>query len=553
MKTYNNGVIMKRFRDDEEIPEGFVHGMLPRTEEQKRIIREKKRKTTLEHYGVDNPAKSKKVQERIKKTNLERYGVEHALQSKELKEKAKKTNLERYGVEHALQSDEFKEKAKQTNIERYGTDNPSSLEEFKEKQKQTVLERYGVENPLQSEEIKEKVKKTNLERYGNICPMQSEEIQERIKKHNLEKYGVEYTFESEEIKEKAKKTLIEKYGVDCALKSKEVRDKIRETNMKRYGVKTPLQNKEILEKEKKTNQERYGVDWTCQRPEARAYSNDSKPNKDFAKLLEESNIEYDREFRIDSYSFDFKVGNVLIEINPSVTHNSLWSPFGGKATDTCYHKNKSEFAKDSGYICIHVFDWDDKDKIIGLLKDRETIYARKCEIKNVSLEDCNKFLNKYHLQGNCKGQDIRLGLYYNGELVSIMTFGKPRYNKKYQYELLRYCSIKNIIGGDEKLFKHFITEYEPESIISYCDNAKFSGKIYNKLGFSLISLGEPSRHWYSRKEKRHITDNLLRQRGYDQLFHENYGKGTSNEQLIIDRGYVPVYDCGQATYVWSNE
>ena len=131
-----------------------------------------------------------------------------------------------------------------------------------------------------------------------------------------------------------------------------------------------------------------------------------------------------------------------------------------------------------------------------------------------------------------------------------MTFGKPRYNKHYQYELIRYCSCYNIIGGAEKLFKHFIKDYSPTSIISYCDNSKFSGKVYNQLGFDLIDYGKPSKHWYNIKTNQHITDNLLRQRGFDQLFGTNYGKGTSNEELMKLHDFVEVYDCGQSKYVW---
>ena len=67
----------------------------------------------------------------------------------------------------------------------------------------------------------------------------------------------------------------------------------------------------------------------------------------------------------------------------------------------------------------------------------------------------------------------------------------------------------------------------------------------------------PSRHWYyvgpaknGEGIRLHITDNLLRQRGFDQLFHTSYGKGTSNEELMIARGYLPIYDCGQGVYIW---
>lgn len=131
-----------------------------------------------------------------------------------------------------------------------------------------------------------------------------------------------------------------------------------------------------------------------------------------------------------------------------------------------------------------------------------------------------------------------------------MTFGKPRYNKNYQYELLRLSSSdKQVTGGSGRLFKYFINNYNPKSIISYCDNSKFNGEVYKKLGFELKDYGKPTCHWFDGKN--HITDNLLRQRGFDQLFGTNYGKGTSNRDLMIQAGYVEVYDCGQSVWTWN--
>lgn len=200
-----------------------------------------------------------------------------------------------------------------------------------------------------------------------------------------------------------------------------------------------------------------------------------------------------------------------------------------------------------------MFDWDDTDKVINLLKHRDTVYARNCDVRVVNDIDTNKYLDMYHLQGTCRGQKIRLGLYHNNQLVSLMTFGKSRFNKNCEYELLRYCSHYNVVGGAEKLFKYFIDNYKPNSVVSYCDTSKFSGKVYDTLGFTLDTINSPSCHWYSAKEGKHITDNLLRMQGYDRLFKENHGKGTSNEELILNRGYLPTYDCGQATYIWRRD
>ena len=217
-----------------------------------------------------------------------------------------------------------------------------------------------------------------------------------------------------------------------------------------------------------------------------------------------------------------------------------------------YHVNKSKLALSHGFKCIHIFDWEDWNKIVSLLYFNTKVYARQCKIAEVSKSDTDKFLDDNHLQGTCKGQIFCYGLFFNNELVEIMTFGKPRYNSKYQFELLRLCTKSGYIvpGGASKLFKYFVEKENPKSVISYCDRSKFSGSVYEKIGMSHIRDTEPNKVWS--KGKVRITDNLLRQRGFDQLFNTNFGKGTSNEQLMIEHGWLPVYDCGQRVYEWRS-
>lgn len=630
-RTYNNGVIAKRYFEGEQ-PDGFVLGMLPRTEEQKAESNAKRVKTTIEKYGVSNVAQSKDVYDRIIETNLKKYGVEHHQSLESQKEKVKKTNLERYGttngkvlkpkvdkpkkgkkvkapkvkdtrkghyynngvitrkikegdaipdgfVKGMLLSDELKQKrsakAKETFLKKYGVDNPAKSKEVLAKIQKTNLERYGVEYSAQSDIVKGKVKTTNLKKYGVEYSFQAEEVKEKIKATNLERYGVDnpsksdiikdrivesnrknlgvdYPMQSKEVMDKSRVTSLQKYGTEYPNQSEIVKQHIRESNIEKYGVEHPAQSDMVKRQTIITNRERYGVDYTCLIYQGKLVGNDSTYNRSFAKLLDSNNIPYEREFLLQKYSYDFKVGNILIEINPTATHNTHFSPYGKCRIGKTYHKDKSKLAFDNGYHVIHIFDWDDIDKIIHLLKDRVTEYARRCIVKEVDYMDTNEYLSTYHLQGTCKGQNIRLGLYYNNQLVSLMTFGKSRFNKNCEYELLRYCSHYNVVGGAEKLFKYFVNNYKPNSIVSYCDTSKFSGKVYDALGFKYIKTNSPRKHWYSLKEKRHITDGLLLSQGYDRLFKENHGKGTSNEELILNRGYLPVYDCGQATYVWYN-
>ena len=630
-RTYNNGVIAKRYYEGEQ-PDGFVLGMLPRTDEQKAKSNAKRVKTTIEKYGVSNVAQSKDVYDKMIETNLKKYGVEHPQTLESQKEKVKKTNLERYGTTngkvlkpkvdkpkkekkvkvpkvkdtrkgHYYNNGVITKKIKEGDVIPDGFVKGMLLsDELKQKRsakaKETFFKKYGVDNPAKSKEVLAKIQKTNLERYGVECSAQSDVVKEKIKATNLKRYGVEYSFQAEEVKEKIKNTNLERYGVDNPSKSDIIKGRIVESNRRNLGVDYPMQSKEVMGKSRitslekygteypnqsdtvkskidastlehygvnrackldefkqkivDTNRERYGVDYTCLIYSGKLKGNDSSYNRSFAELLDINNIIYEREFLLQKYSYDFKVGNTLIEVDPAATHNTYFSPYGDNRIDVNYHRDKTRLAKDNGYNVIHIFEWDDINKVVQLLKNRATVYARKCEVRMVSDVDTGNYLDTYHLQGTCRGQKIRLGLYYDNQLVSLMTFGKSRFNKNCEYELLRYCSHYNVIGGAEKLFKYFVDNYKPNSIVSYCDTSKFSGKVYDTLGFEFIKTNKPRKHWYSMKEKRHITDGLLLSQGYDRLFKESHGKGTSNEELILARGYLPVYDCGQSTYIWRN-
>lgn len=436
----------------------------------------------------------------------------------------------RYGVHSVLQLDEVKDKSRQTKLNRYGESNYNN----REKAKQTCNEKYGVDNVFQAENIKDKIKETNLEKYGVIHPMYNEEIKLKVRATIETRFGG-LGFASKIILSKAQNTMLDIYGVSNIMQNSEIKHN-------------------MIEHYRQSMLNTYGVPYGCLLPQcANAnFKNDSKPNQEFSNLLDTHNIKYVRELSINNFRYDFNVNNNLIEINPTITHNSYMSLFSDIGIDKNYHMNKTQTAIDNGYRCIHIWDWDDSKKVVNqLLIDKDKLYARKCVVKEVSKIEAKDFINEYHLQGYAKDA-IRLGLYFNDELVSIMTFGKPRYNKNYEYELIRYCSKCCIVGGAERLFKNFIKLYRPSSIISYCDLSKFDGHTYTKLGFILNNKPKPSKHWYSLKTKQHITDNLLRQRGFDQLFNTNFGKGTSNEQLMLEHGFLPVYDSGQATYVWKN-
>ena len=469
-------------------------------------------------YGVDNVSQHKDIRKKIQKS-LDAT-------RDETKQKRDKTMPERYGVLYPMQNAKLKAKIQATNEERYGHKNPAYNEEI----------RMKLSERMKSPEVLQKYYETSMKNWGVPRPSMMQEVQDKMKATCLERYGVEYATQDLEIlskmQESMKQALLDKYDVDHFSKIPESREKAKETMIERYGVSCGLQLESYLR--------------------GNEHNRISRVNIAVAEKLKKSGIEVEFEFYLSGKLYDLHVigTNILIEINPTYTHNSVgnhWNVIRNKD----YHLSKTTLASENGYRCIHIFEWDDINKIINMLRPKETIYARNCVVKEISQKQANEFLRIYHLQGSVNNQKTCLGLYHKDDLIQVMTFGSPRYNKNYEYELLRLCTKSRyaVTGGANKLFSYFCKHYNPSSIISYCDISKFNGDVYEKLGMTLDHTTSPVKIWSKDKEK--VTNNLLLSRGYDQLFRTNYGKGTNNEELMLEHGWLPVYDCGQKVYVWN--
>lgn len=206
---------------------------------------------------------------------------------------------------------------------------------------------------------------------------------------------------------------------------------------------------------------------------------------------------------IDIYVPELKLG---IEYNGSVFHDNMNNLYEDKPK--LYHQQKFLLAKEKGIHLINIFDVDwqnNQEKIKMYLKSllvrQNKIYARDCIVKIVPNDDAINFMEQYHLQGANKGaMKINYGLYYKVTLMSVMSFGNPRFlkHKEGEYELHRYC-VKDgytVIGGAERLLKSFEREYKPKYIVSYSDNDYFLGIIYERLGFSFVHQSTPRYYWY---------------------------------------------------------
>ena len=181
---------------------------------------------------------------------------------------------------------------------------------------------------------------------------------------------------------------------------------------------------------------------------------------------------------------------------------------------TVYHLNKTKACDKLNIQLIHIFEdeWEYKKEIIKSMllykmkKITNKIYARKCNIKIVDKEEASKFCNNCHIQGFVTGS-VYLGLYYQDELVSFLSFGKPRYNKKYEYEILRFCNKLNynIIGGFSKLLKYFKDNYTWKKIITYADRRYSKGDVYINNKFNFLKYSQPCYYYVDCGSKQRLN------------------------------------------------
>ncbi len=198
-----------------------------------------------------------------------------------------------------------------------------------------------------------------------------------------------------------------------------------------------------------------------------------------------------------------------------------------------YHLLKTEECEKQGIQLIHIFEdeWDRKQEIVksrlqSILGKNNRIFGRKTECKIIDADTANAFLNANHIDGSCFAE-YHYGLFYNNELVSVMTFGKS----SDEFVLLRFANklYTNVIGGASKLFSHFRKDHpEIEKVISYADRRWSKGNLYEKLGFNFIDKLEPSCFILGYKTR--------------ELFNS-----------IKDDDHSYIYDSGQLKYEWNKK
>lgn len=408
---------------------------------------------------------------------------------------------------------------------------------------------FGTDNPFQNEKIKEKIQQTNLERYGTINPFQNEEIKEKQKATCQERYGVDNVFQNEDIKNKIKKKFQNSHGVDNAFQIKSIREKQQAALKNLYGVKHALQSDELRQKAMNTCIHNFGTF-----PANGVYGKTQQDIQDW----------------LNSFGFNFKSTRSLIpgeeidlydaNTNLAIEYCGLhWHhEFSPEPRDRKYHYIKYKRCLDQDVHLLTIFsdEWETRKEqcqshiksLLGIHDSR--VYARKCSIKQIDKTQGKEFFEKYHIQGKNTLGIIFFGLFYQKELIAVMSLG--RHNRQVAGIVLDRLCFKGgvqISGGASKLFAKCLTwasENNYKKIISFSDNRWSIGGVYKAMNFQLEKELNPDYSYVNIK-----SPNIRISKQSQKKSNSGCPEGMTETQWAHQNGLARIWDCGKKRWIFS--
>ena len=253
------------------------------------------------------------------------------------------------------------------------------------------------------------------------------------------------------------------------------------------------------------------------------------------EILDRCNIEYFENIRSvlsSKKELDFYIPShsLAIECNGLYWHSEV------KIDDKQYHLKKTEECKSLGIQLLQFFENEIGEKteivesmILSKLGLSKRIYARQCTIKDVDFNVYKDFTNKNHLQGFATAKIVK-GLYYNDELICLISLSKPRFDGyEVDYELVRFATKNGytVVGGFSKLMKLF----ENNSIMSYANRRWSMGNVYTTNGFKHIKNTNVGFFYY--KHNVGVVSRYADRRPLNE---------------VLNDGFIRIFDCGNMVF-----
>ena len=436
-----------------------------------------------------------------------------------------------------------REKTEKTNMRKYGTKSPTENKEILKKRGDKFEEKHGVRNPMQVEEIRSRSIETRR-------PLQGE-IQKNRERNNKLKYGVDNVMKLDENKKKLSDLHI--------MESKDrIINLLNELNL------TVLEYTKCSSKCKLKCNNCGNIFYAnpnhlfdirrlncCKECATEIYGKTQKEISNFCSEFFDTIVENDRTI------LEGKEIDVLIpQINIGIEYDGFyWHCEENSGKNKSYHLDKTLAAKNKGINLIHIFEDEwlfKKDIVKSILKSKfgvldSSVFARKCKSVKLDNIEAKNFYNNNHLQGFSPGNHT--ALIYNNEIVSCITVGVPRFNKKYKSEIIRFCNKKfvSVVGGLSKLISNILSD-DNNSIITYSDARYGTGSGYLRCGFNFVTMTNPGYYYVKNlnresrlKYQKHKLKNLL----------EVYDPNLSEWENMKLNGFDRIWDCGNYIFEWK--
>jgi transposase len=228
------------------------------------------------------------------------------------------------------------------------------------------------------------------------------------------------------------------------------------------------------------------------------------------------------------------------------------SDLNGKNKD--YHINKKKMCDKIGYSLLTIFETDSEDFAKSLLSIKlgkaSKIYARACDVRIITSDEARDFNNTNHVHGHRPGS-FYSGLFYNNELVQVLTMGKSRFSNAFEWECTRMAGKKytTVVGGASKLFSHFRKIMDPKSIITYADKRFGDGKVYENCGFKREEDTPPAYWYFLKKDPTKLLSRIQFQK-HKLTNMPSYSPKLTEWDIMSTSGYDRIWDCGHSKFVW---
>lgn len=440
------------------------------------------------------------------------------------------------------------EKRTNTMIDKYG-DHNMKTNKGKEEYKAAILEKYGVDSVMKVKEIAER----SLKNDDGTWRITDAHHKAKTKETNNIRYGG-HPMKVKEIAQKARNTFVNNNTLHPSQydKPKSVLEVFHNDEKFKNLVELRNRRAEIIAAELG-----YHVSRIRSRMAELGVQNETKMSlaeEEIGNFIESLGLHI---LRGDRAILGGRELDILVkEKNVAVEFNGLYWHSEACGRTEKYHQQKKIDCLDKNINLITIWEHDyknNKELILNKIKhilgfSEKRVYARKCDVKEVTQKESNDFYEKTHIQGKVR-TSISYSLQYEGEIVACISFIK---RKNGIYDLSRFATSCSVIGGFSKLLSYFKKNNEWSVIETFASLDYSDGSLYEKNGFENFGVTRPNYIYYNNKKAFTLSRYQCMKHKLHNVIDDFDPSLTENENMNRNSWYR-VYDCGSIKYVMKKE